>query len=151
MQVQCRGGILFEEMIRGGPIRLLMMIVLAVRLSGAFLCEFDDGHEHPPASHGGDMISSDHGDLGHNRIANSFLDLHTMLSSQAPCDNHDDTRFVANISPRSVTQLVRASIPLGMLPGESVGVVHNAAVAISGPSEHLVLPSLTPASLILRI
>ena len=149
--MQSRGDILFEEVIRGGPIRLLVAILLTVRLSGAVLCAFDDGHEHLPASHGGDMTSSDHGDHAHNRMPDSLLNFHTMLSSQAPCDNHDDTRFVSNISSRSVTQLVRASIPLGMLPGESVGVVHNAAVAISGPSEHLVLPSLTPASLILRI
>lgn len=151
MQVQYSGDSLLKEMVLGGPIHLLMVITLAVRLSGAILCAFDDGHEHPAASRGEGLISFDHGDLAHNRIANSFLDLHTMLSSQVPCDNHDDTRFVANISTRSVTQLVRASIPLGMGPGESVTVVHNAAVAISGPSEHLVLPSLTPASLILRI
>lgn len=138
-------------MICGGPTRVLLTLVVALRLSGAFWCEFDHGDEHLAAPQGETLTSSEHGDHVHIRMPGSLLNPYSMLSSQAECDSHDDARFVAEVSTKPGPQFLRAGNPLGLLASDRIQVGHNAAVATSDSSEPRIFLPSGPALLVLRV
>lgn len=137
-------------MIHGGLVRVLMALVIAVKLSGAILCDFDDGHEHLIASHGEVLSSSEHHDV-HNRTIDSLLNLDLTPPSDADCEGHDDAAFMAEPSTKPLIQFLRAGSLLGLPASDGMKAGHNAAVAIFGPSELQIFPPLGPTSFVLRV
>src|SRR3990172_6646867 len=126
-----------------------MAIVLALRLSGMALCEFD--HEHLTASHDAGLTSAEQGNHAHTRVAIPLVNLPPMHFSEASCESPDGAGFVAEISATTGAHLLRLVGSLGLPPGVELEVGRNAAVATSDLSEPRIFLPSGPALLVLRV